>query len=151
MGPCPRTHVILATDIWLGLMVDLVPSLRSSASSCGGGRESAVTDGSAGTGAVPVSPCPPDLVERDELGVQPHQVSRLRHLAQHERDEGGVALALLARQRRLGQQHVGLDGVLDCGERGKRREPRAAPPTAPPLPPRHSLTRLYLALRFLRA
>lgn len=34
MGPCPRTHVILATDIWLGLMVDLVPSLRSSASSC---------------------------------------------------------------------------------------------------------------------
>lgn len=36
LGPWPRTHVILATDIWLGLMVDLVPSLRSSASSCNG-------------------------------------------------------------------------------------------------------------------
>lgn len=35
LGPWPRTHVIRATDIWLGLMVDLVPSLRSSASSCG--------------------------------------------------------------------------------------------------------------------
>lgn len=33
LGPCPRTQVILATDIWLGLIVDLVPSLRSSASS----------------------------------------------------------------------------------------------------------------------
>lgn len=33
LGPWPLTQVILATDIWLGLMVDLVPSLRSSASS----------------------------------------------------------------------------------------------------------------------
>lgn len=33
LGPWPRTQVILATDIWLGLMVDLVPSLRNSASS----------------------------------------------------------------------------------------------------------------------
>lgn len=32
-GPWPRTQVIRATDIWLGLMVDLVPSLRNSASS----------------------------------------------------------------------------------------------------------------------
>lgn len=33
LGPWPRTQLILATDIWLGLMVDLVPSLRNSASS----------------------------------------------------------------------------------------------------------------------
>lgn len=162
LGPWPRTHVILATDIWLGLMVDLVPSLRSSASSCDGREESSETGSSCsarGTRGTPRScprpvPCPqegPDLVQRDELGIQPHQVTRLRHLAQHQGDERGVTLALLASQRGLRQQHAGFDGVLDCRKRGRAisREPVSL--AARPLPPRHSLTRLYLVLRFLRA
>lgn len=53
------------------------------------------------------------LVERHKLGVQPDQVPGLRHLADHERDEGGVALPLLPGQRGLGQQHAGVDGVFD--------------------------------------
>lgn len=64
LGPCPRTHVILATDIWLGLMVDLVPSLRSSASSCKGPEESSVTNSSrsprgdrAQPEGLPLHPC----------------------------------------------------------------------------------------------
>lgn len=56
---------------------------------------------------------PTHLVERDKLGVQAHQVSGLRHLADHERDEGGVALPLLPSQRGFCQQHAGIDGVFN--------------------------------------
>lgn len=38
------------------------------------------------------------LVEGDKLGVQPHQVSSLGHLTDHEGDEGGVTLPLLSSQ-----------------------------------------------------
>lgn len=53
------------------------------------------------------------LVERDKLGVQAHQVSGLRHLTDHERDEGGVALPLLPSQRGLRQQHAGIYGIFN--------------------------------------
>lgn len=53
------------------------------------------------------------LVQRDKLGVQAHQVSSLRHFTDHQGDEGGVTLPLLAGQRGLGQQHAGIDGVLN--------------------------------------
>lgn len=55
-----------------------------------------------------------DLVECDELGVESHEVSGLRHLAHHEGDEGGVTLPLFTSQRGFGQQHIGLDGVFNC-------------------------------------
>lgn len=53
------------------------------------------------------------LVERNKLGVQAHQVSGLWHLADHERDEGGVALPLLPSQRGLCQQHAGIYGIFN--------------------------------------
>lgn len=54
-----------------------------------------------------------DLVQRDKLGVQPHQVSGLRHFTDHQGDEGRVTLPLLAGQRGLGQQHAGVNGVFN--------------------------------------
>lgn len=53
------------------------------------------------------------LVERHKLGIQPHQVTSLRHLTDHERDEGSVTLPLLPSQRSLRQQHTGIDGIFN--------------------------------------
>ena len=53
------------------------------------------------------------LVECDKLCVQPHQVTSLRHLADHEGDESGVTLPLLPSQRGLSQEHAGIDGVFN--------------------------------------
>lgn len=77
----------------------------------------------------------PDLIQRDKFGVQPHQVARLRHLVQHEGDEGGMALALLASQGGLCQQHAGFDRVLDCRKRGREISCKSAPLAMEPLPP----------------
>lgn len=77
----------------------------------------------------------PDLIQRDKFGVQPHQVARLRHLVQHEGDEGGVALALLASQGGLRQQHAGFDRVLDCRKRGREISCEPVPLAMQPLPP----------------
>lgn len=129
------------------------------------GRDSGDQQPQSGLSYTPTPhPCCPHLVQRDKLSVQPHQVSSLGHLVQHEGDEGGVALALLSGQRGLSQQDTGLDGVLDCAEGKKRGKKKGkelsgvvvAAPASLSLPrrhfhARHSLTRLYLALRFLRA
>lgn len=117
LGPWPRTQVILATDIWLGLMVDLVPSLRNSASSYVTGvnadtRETQFPMSSEFCSHVPSSGFG-YLVKSDKLGIQAHQVPNLRHLTQHQRNEGSVCLPLLPCQRGFCQQHAGLDGVLD--------------------------------------
>lgn len=56
------------------------------------------------------------LIKSYKLCVQPHQVTSLRHLTDHERDEGGVTLPLLPSQRSLGQQHAGVDGIFNCTE-----------------------------------
>lgn len=56
------------------------------------------------------------LVECDKLSVQPHQVSSLRHLTDHEGDESGVTLPLLPSQRGLRQQHAGIYGVFNWGK-----------------------------------
>lgn len=54
-----------------------------------------------------------DLVKRDKLCVQSHEVTGLWHLAHHERYEGSVTLPLFACQRGLRQQNAGLDGILN--------------------------------------
>ena len=100
LGPWPLTQVILATDIWLGLMVDLVPSLRSSASSCVRVHRE--------TREVPATPeTPPSsvltprpsglgyLVEGDKLRVQAHQVPNLWHLIQHQGNKSSMCFPLL--------------------------------------------------------
>ena len=53
------------------------------------------------------------LVECDKLSIQPHQVTCLRHLTDHEGDEGGMTLPLFPSQRGLRQQHAGIYGVFN--------------------------------------
>lgn len=53
------------------------------------------------------------LVECDKFGVQPHQVTGLRHLTDHEGDERGVTLPLLPSQRGLRQQNAGINRVFN--------------------------------------
>lgn len=56
------------------------------------------------------------LVECDKFSIQPHQVTSLRHLTDHEGDERGVTLPLLPSQRGLRQQNAGIYWVFNCGE-----------------------------------
>lgn len=135
LGPWPRTQVILATDIWLGLMVDLVPSLRNSASSYvtrvnAETRETQFLISSEFCSCVP-SFGPGYLIKSDKLSIQAHQVSDLWHLIQHQWNKGRVCFPLLPCQRGFCQQYVGLNGVLDwkgnAEKTGAREKARGRP------------------------
>lgn len=98
LGPWPRTQVILATDIWLGLMVDLVPSLRNSASSYvtrvnADTRETQFLISSEFCSQVPSFGFG-YLIKSDKLGIKAYQVPNLWHLIQHQWDKGSVCFPL---------------------------------------------------------
>lgn len=163
LGPCPRTQVILATDIWLGLMVDLVPSLRSSASSCHG--DGTVVTNSPGVAfPTPLHPIPavPTSFSVTNSASSPTRSPawgisfsmRGMKVAWHLR-------CFRAREASASRTLASMGFLTEGKKRGKKKGKElsgvvVAAPASLSLPrrhfhARHSLTRLYLALRFLRA
>ena len=125
LGPWPRTQVILATDIWLGLMVDLVPSLRNSASSY---TEELIRKLEKFMPPnIPQSSFPTlytfglaYLIKGDKLSIQAHQVPNLWHLIQHQWNEGGMCFPLLPCQWGFSHQDTCLNRVLDWKGESRR-------------------------------